>query len=44
VDLRVLHRAFEEAVKRYQAQLECDNNLQTKFANIVSDYGWIDIG
>jgi hypothetical protein len=44
VDLRVLHRDFENAVAAYGAALDADPHLQTNFTAMFGKYGRIHIG
>jgi hypothetical protein len=44
VDLRVLHREFERAVKLYQDKLNGDGKLQENFTKMFGNYGCVYIG
>lgn len=41
VDIRVLHREFEQAIANYQTALASGTELQTKFAAMFGKYGHI---
>ena len=44
VDLQVLHREFEKAVKLYREKLNGDGELKKKFDKMFGNYGCIYIG
>jgi hypothetical protein len=44
VDLRVLHRAFENAVASYAVALDAESSLQANFNAMFGNYGRVHIG